>query len=969
MSPDPHHYRYSRYSHGSRRGTPSWKRTLRIVFSKGFFANALLGLIILVVVGFIGVVLLFALVGRNLPDPNALQDRTVAQSTKIYDRTGEHLLYEIHGDQKRTLVPLSDIPPQVVQAFLSAEDDDFYSHHGIDVRGIVRATLANVVSGSKSQGASTLTQQLVKNAILSPEKTYTRKFKEIILSLKIEQRYSKDEILQLYFNEIPFGSTNYGIESAAQSYFGKPASDLTLSQGATLAAMVKAPTRYLNNPDQLQFRRDRILDAMAQDGFITQGDADAAKQEVTTVERVDGDIVAPHFIFYVKQLLEEEHGQRLVEEGGLKVTTTIDYDLQVLAQEEVSKAVDERGASLKFSNAALVALDPKTGQILAMVGSHDYFDEESDGAVNVTLRPRQPGSSMKPMAYTALFEKGYTPNTVLYDVETDFAGATGTYHPRNYNLKEHGPVSVRTALQGSLNIPAVKVLYLVGVDSFLDFAQRMGYTTLSDRSRFGLSLVLGGGEVTLLEHTSAYATLANDGVRFETAPILKVETHDADVLFEWKESPGTRVLDANIVRMTTNVLSDDAARAFAFGAGGRLTLGDRPVATKTGTTNDYRDGWTLGYTPSLVVGVWAGNNRNTEMVRGAGGSTVAAPIWNAVMRGALDGTPVEAFSAPEISLLGKPALDGTLGTGLPVIVDRITGFLATEYTPARLRETKIFVTHHNILHYVNRDDLFGPSPGADSTDPQYPGWEAGVQSWVARQEAELGAEFVNEEPPTEEDDVHVPQNVPDVVIESPGDAMLTSREVSVEARVKARREVNRVEFYVDGYYLGQTSSQPYQRTVEIPPFLSMGEHTLRVVAFDDVENEGTATMRVNVPDTSAAAVQILDPRPGQEIVAVAAAYPVGVQLANPSAYVRVEFFVAPRAGGGQALAGAILAPDSAIETFVWTLPPPGEYVLSAVATTAETGEAVSAGNVVVMVKEAPLAEEAPSEVTPTNPEG
>ncbi|OGL89947.1 hypothetical protein A3I45_01740, partial [Candidatus Uhrbacteria bacterium RIFCSPLOWO2_02_FULL_53_10] len=715
----------------------------------GFFANALLSILILAVAGFIGFGLLFVFIGRNLPDPNALQDRSVAQSTKIYDRTGEHLLYEIHGDQNRTLVPLSDIPPQVVKAFLSAEDDDFYAHSGIDVRGIVRAMLANTLSGSKSQGASTLTQQLVKNAILSPEKTYTRKLKEIILSLKIEQRYSKDEILQLYFNEIPFGSTNYGIESAAQSYFGKPASKLTLAEGATLAAMVKAPTRYLNNPDQLAFRRDRILDAMVEDGFITQGDADAAKQAEAMVERVDGDIVAPHFIFYVKQLLEEEYGQRLVEEGGLKVTTTIDYDLQTLAQDEVKKAVEERGKPMRFSNAALVALDPKNGHILAMVGSHNYFDEESDGAVNVTLRPRQPGSSMKPMAYTALFEKGYTPNTVLYDVETDFVGTTGTYHPRNYNLSEQGPVTARTALQGSLNIPAVKALYLVGVDAFLDFAERMGYTTLSDRSRFGLSLVLGGGEVTLLEHTSAYATLANEGVRHETMSMLKVETRDADVLFEWKDSAGERVLDENLARTLTNVLSDDAARAFTFGAGSQLVLGDRPVAAKTGTTNDYRDGWTLGYTPSLVVGVWTGNNDNTEMVRGADGSIVAAPIWNAVMRGGLAGTPIETFEGPIVPQLGKPALDGTLGSGQVVTVDRVSGLLATEDTPIRLRENKVFVTHHTILHYVNRDDPFGPEPGGSSSDPQYAGWESAVQNWVQRQEALLGAAFVNEEPPTE----------------------------------------------------------------------------------------------------------------------------------------------------------------------------------------------------------------------------
>ncbi len=612
-------YSYYRWSHGSKRRRGKTGATLRLLFSKGFIANAVLALLIAAVAGVIFIGLLFLFLGRNLPDPNALQDRSVAQSTKIFDRTGEHLLYEIHGDQKRTLVPLSEIPSVVTHAFLSAEDDGFYEHNGIDIKGIVRALLVNTVSGNKSQGASTLTQQLVKNAILSPEKTYTRKIKEIILSIKIEQRYSKDEILQLYFNEIPFGSTNYGIESASQSYFGKPASELELAEGATLAAMVKAPTRYINNPDELSFRRDRILDLMVEDGFVTQGDADLAKETDTSIDPLAGDIVAPHFVFYVKQLLEEEHGQRLVEEGGLSVVTTIDHDIQVLAQEEVAKAVEERGEQHGFSNAALVAIDPENGQILAMVGSHDYFDEESDGAVNVTTRPRQPGSSMKPMAYTALFEAGYTPNTVLYDVETDFPTATGTYHPKNYDLDEKGPVTVRKALQGSLNIPAVKALYLVGVQNFIDFAERMGYSTFSDRSRFGLSVVLGGGEVTLLEHTSAYAALANDGVRFDTVPLLKVETPDADVLFEWEEKNGDRVLDANVARMITNVLSDDAARQYAFGGGSNLQLGGRPVASKTGTTNDYRDGWTLGYTPSLAVGVWGGNNDNTEMVRGAGG--------------------------------------------------------------------------------------------------------------------------------------------------------------------------------------------------------------------------------------------------------------------------------------------------------------------------------------------------------------
>jgi penicillin-binding protein 1C len=946
-------YSYYRWSHGSKHRRRKTGATLRLLFSKGFIANAILAALIVAVGGVIFVGLLFIFLGRNLPDPNALQDRSVAQSTKIFDRTGEHLLYEIHGDQKRTLVPLSEIPSVVSQAFLSAEDDGFYEHNGIDLKGIARAVLVNTLSGDKSQGASTLTQQLVKNAILSPEKTYTRKIKEIILSIKIEQRYSKDEILQLYFNEIPFGSTNYGIESASQSYFGKSASELDLAEGATLAAMVKAPTRYMNNPDELSFRRDRILDLMVEDGFVTQGDADIAKASDTSIDPLAGDIVAPHFVFYVKQLLEEEHGQRMVEEGGLSVITTIDYDIQVLAQEEVAKAVEERGVQHGFSNAALVAIDPENGQVLAMVGSHDYFDEESDGAVNVTTRPRQPGSSMKPMAYTALFEAGYTPNTVLYDVETDFPTATGTYHPRNYDLGEKGPVTVRKALQGSLNIPAVKALYLVGVQNFIDFAERMGYSTFGERSRFGLSVVLGGGEVTLLEHTSAYATLANDGVRHPTVPLLKIETPDADVLFEWEEATGDRVLDANIARTITNVLSDDAARHYAFGGGSNLQIGGRPVASKTGTTNDYRDGWTLGYTPSLAIGVWGGNNDNTEMVRGAGGSTVAAPIWNAVMRGALSGSPVEEFSEPEIPQLGKPALDGTLGSGQSVTVDRVSGLLATEYTPTRLRENKTFVTHHSLLYYVDRGDITGAIPGVDATDPMFTPWESAVQAWVVRQQEELGEEFVSEEPPTDFDDVHLPQNVPNVSIETPIDSNLESRVLTIEARVSARREVERVEFFVDGYYLGQTTVNPYRLTTTIPSFVNGGQHTLKVVAFDDVENEGQATMKINVPG-GATGVQILDPRPGQTIVAHEEAYTVGVQLQDPSRYSRVDLYLSPRSGSGQSLIGSILEPSQAIESFQWKLPVPGEYILAAVAVEGDNGEFISAGNIVLRV-EAPQA--------------
>ncbi len=935
----------------SKKSSGGWKRTLSTIFSKGFLTNVgLLGAV--VIAGFFVIFGgLFLFMGRNLPDPNALQDRSVAQSTKIYDRTGDHLLFEIFVDEKRTLVQLEDLPQDLIDGVIATEDTKFYTHKGIRPLSILRAVIFGALPNKRIEGTSTLTQQLVKNAILTNERSITRKVKEVILSLRLEQKYTKDEILQIYFNEIPYGSTNYGIESASLSYFGKSASDMTLAESATLAGLPKAPTTYLNNPDLMKERRDFVLRRMFEEGYITEDEKNAAQAEELVLTRSIDNIVAPHFVFYVKELLQEEYdySSREIEEGGLKVITTIDYDLQQIAEEEVASAVADRGESFGFSNASLVAIDPKNGQVVAMVGSHDYFDEESDGAVNVSIRPRQPGSSIKPMAYTAMFEAGYTPSTVFYDVETDFPSDVGTYHPRNYDLEEHGPVTARTALQGSLNIAAVKALYMVGVQNFLDFAERMGYSTFEDRSRFGLSLVLGGGEVTLLEHTSAYATLANEGVRHAPVSILRIEDSRGETEFEWEEPEGESVLDTNVARMITNVLSDDAARQYAFGAGSVLTLPGRAVAAKTGTTNDYRDGWLMGYTPSIAMGVWGGNNDNSEMVRGAGGSSVAGPIWNAVMRRYLADKPVEGFGAANIPELGKPALDGQLGNEQRLLIDRISGLLATDETPPRLREERTFVTHHNILHYVDRRDITGDAPGADSNDPQYANWESAVQDWVARQAEELGEEFVNEEAPTEFDDVHVARNIPDVTIEEPGDGDLDSRSFTVEARVSARREISRVEVYVDGFYLGATNNSPYRVNVTIPPFVSTGQHTLRVVAFDDVENEGDATMRIQVPEAGETSIQIVDPRPGQIIVANESTYAIRLELNDPNLYEKIEFFAGPRAGSGGISLGSINEPSRFIETFTWTLPAPGEYILSALATTVD-GELISAGNVILEVE-------------------
>src|SRR3989338_5697158 len=424
-------------------------------------------------------------------------------------------------------------------------------------------------------------------------------------------------MLQIYLNEILYGSTYYAIEAATQNYYKKSVNDLTLGQTATLAALPKATTFYLNNADRLQARRDYILGEMLDLDFITQEEHDAALLEETPVKVSLTNIDAPHFVHYVKEQLEETYGPRAVEEGGLKVITTLDYDKQKIAEEEVLKGVDALSDRYGFSNGALVALDPKNGQIRAMVGSKDYFDDTIDGQVNVATRLRQPGSSFKPIVYTKAFAMGYTPNTILWDVETTFPTITGPYTPHNYDGTEHGPITMRKALQGSLNIPAVKTVYLVGLENALNFATSLGYSSFSDHSAFGLSVVLGGGEVKLLEHVNAYATFANEGVKNETVSILRVEDSDGTIIEEWKSQEGKRVLDTAIARTITHVLKDNEARSYVFGPNSYLQLGERPAAAKTGTTNDYRDAWTVGYTPSLAAGVWTGNNNNSQMKRGA----------------------------------------------------------------------------------------------------------------------------------------------------------------------------------------------------------------------------------------------------------------------------------------------------------------------------------------------------------------
>ncbi len=793
--------------------------------------------------GFGGTFIFFAL-SRDLPNPTNFSSRIVAESTKIYDRDQKNLLFEIYGDQKRTQVDLNQISPLAIKATLAAEDKDFYKHGGFDWRGFFRAVLVDIKTVQLSQGGSTITQQLVKNSLLTNEKTLTRKIKELVFSIELERRYTKDQILNMYLNEIPYGSNLYGIEATSQALFGKKSADLTLAEAALIASLPKAPTYYSpysTHTDDLATRAHYVLDLMATDQFITQAEADAAKKVdiLAEIKPKRENIQAPHFVLYVKDLLAQKYGDQAVERGGLIVTTTLDVNKQVAAEKAMAdrrKDIQNFGAS----NAALVSMNPRTGQILAMVGSMDYFDKTIDGNVNVATRPRQPGSSFKPIVYTASFVKGYTPSTILFDVDTTFKTVMGDYTPHNYNQKTHGPVTVRQALAGSLNIPAVKMIYMTGINNVLDLADKMGYTTLKDRSRFGLSLVLGGGEVTLLEHTNAFGVLANEGVYHPPVAILKVEDAKGNVLEETKDFTGQKVIDPEITRLTTNILQDNDARSFIFGANNFLTLPDRPVAAKTGTTNDFHDAWTLGFTPSLVTGVWVGNNDNKAMKESADGSRIAAPIWQEYMKTVLTNTPVEQFTAPQPIITGKPILNGEPYPTITLKIDQTTGKLATDLTPTNNVINKTFHQLHDTLFYVNKDDPRGPAPADPTSDEQFVGWEQAVQTWAQANNVSF------EIPPADFDPLHPPVNEQLLQIISPtANTQITGPTIAINYSVGQPQNIKKVEYYLADRLAGVTAGgDTTNYTLLVSQDLPRGTYTLKVVAYTTDNTTSIATVPI-----------------------------------------------------------------------------------------------------------------------------
>ncbi len=674
----------------------------------------------------------------KIPSLDTIEARKISQSTKIYDSTGNILLYDVYQNAKRTVIPIEEISPYIKDAVVSIEDKDFYTHKGFKITSFLRALIINTLSAEFAQGGSTITQQVVKNSILVGDKTITRKLKEIALALKLEKTISKEQILSMYLNENPYGGTIYGVEEASQAFFGKSSKEVNLAEAAYLASIPQRPS-YLSpygpNKEVLDRRKNLVLKEMFEDKKITEEEYNSAvKENVVFLPRSTFGIKAPHFVMFVKDYLEKKYGKDVIEQGGLRVTTTLNYELQSKAEEIALRYAEINEKNFNGENAAFVAIDPRTGGILTMVGSRNYFDKEIDGNFNVTTAKRQPGSTFKPFVYAQALIKGYTPETVLFDLKTQFSTRCpkenmtsdgDCYSPNNYDDNFRGPMTLREALAQSINVPAVKTLYLAGIRESINLSRSMGITSLGDANLYGLTLVLGGGEVSLLEMTSAYGVFATEGIRNPYVSILKVEDNNGNILEEFKTT-SLRVMEPEIARNISDILSDNIARTPLYGPNSIIYFSNRDVAVKTGTTNDFRDAWTIGYTPNVVVGTWAGNNDNSPMERKVSG-LIVAPMWRAFMDEVLKVTPVENFTKPQIedSYDLKPVLRGKWQGGISNLIN-----ISENEIPYNSVQETLSGGVHSILYWLNKDDPRGNSEVIPENDPQFERWEYPIRLWA-----------------------------------------------------------------------------------------------------------------------------------------------------------------------------------------------------------------------------------------------
>ena len=791
--------------------------------------------------GLVALIFAFGFYARELPSPNKLKERNVEQATKILDRHGA-LLYDVYGDQNRTLVKLDQVPEELKKATIAIEDKNFYKHKGFDLWGYARV-IREIIFERKFTGGSTLTQQLVKNSLLSPERTITRKIKEFILAVQIERKFSKDEILQIYLNEVPYGGTAWGVEAASNLYFGKHVSKLSLVEAAILAGLPQKPTTYSpfgSNPKSYIDRTKDVLRRMKEDGYITGEEEEKAIEELAKVKfsAPSQNIKAPHFSLYVRERLVEKYGEKLVLEGGLRVTTSLDLKIQEMAQKIVTDEINKpENKRLRVGNGAAIIQDPKTGEILAMVGSKNYFDKSYDGQVNVSTSLRQPGSAIKPINYVTGFKNGYTPATMFLDMRTDFG--TG-YKPVNYDGRDHGPQQIRFALGNSYNIPAVKMLAVNGVQAMIDTAKDMGINTFTNPDRYGLSLTLGGGEVKLIELTNAFSVFANGGKRVDPATILKVSDSNGKVLEEFKPKDGQQVLTPQHAFLITSILSDKNAKLAAFGSYGVsiLSVPGHDVAVKTGTTDDKRDNWTFGFSSSYTLGIWTGNNDNASMHPSlSSGITGAAPIWHRIMSELLKGKPNEPFKRPDkIVSLQVDAVSGMKpgpnttktrselfaswqvpqredDTRVKVRICKPTGLLASESCEAAgLAIDKVF--------FVLKD------PYTERFNPSF--------------------KYCKPCPPTKVDNNYYNpsgEEKPVVTITTPSNGATVGSNFTVTAKITTPYTVTKVEFYFDGSLYSTITNSPYSAEFSLA---GAGNHQITVKAFDSAGSSGESSINVNV---------------------------------------------------------------------------------------------------------------------------
>lgn len=786
------------------------------------------------------------------PAPQLPQAYAAVEATRILDRYGR-VLYEVVPPQQgsHTYIPLSEIPWSLRQATIATEDATFYRNPGFDILALGRALLQNLRDRRVVAGGSTITQQVVRNLYFPPQErsphSLGRKTRELILAFRLAQHRSKDDILELYLNQVYYGNLAYGVEAAARTYFGKSARDLDLAEASLLAGLPQAPAAYnpLINLAAAKERQAVVLSLMADAGYIDEAQARAALAEPLRFTQTSFPIEAPHFVAYVRDWLEQELGAERVGQGGLRVHTTLDLDIQAVAESIVRRHIADL-RDKDASNAALVALDPSNGQVLAMVGSPDYFDETIDGAVNMAIAPRQPGSAIKPITYAVALSQGYTPATPILDVRTSFLTRAGQpYVPNNYDAIFHGPVSLRYALASSFNVPAVRVMADIGIDEVLRQAAQMGITTLGQADRFDLSLTLGGGEVRLLELTAAYAAFAAGGAKRQPVAVLGVEDAQGNILYEWRLSLDSFVISPQVAYLITDILSDNAARAPGFGWNSPLRL-NRPAAVKTGTTSDFRDNWIVGYTPDLVAGVWVGNANNRSM-RQTSGVTGAAPIWHDFMEEMLKNSEPKAFPRPEglvtaevceptglrpgpwcperrreLFIAGtEPATTESYYRALTICLP--TGLLASpSCPPGQVRERVYAFVPEEAIPWAREVGLplpplspYQPGLPLDASDPL----QAGQPLQVA---------LVSPHP---ESVVEVSREIP-----------LDSQRLVIEALV-TRGVPSQVELYQDGSLLASLKDAPYRLTWRLAP----GTHTFRAIAYDSQGNKASSqAVRVTV---------------------------------------------------------------------------------------------------------------------------